>query len=172
MNLFDLVNSNVLFVIINFFVAVFSDLILNFLSSNYGSRFHKSAIIKSLQKYFKKRSILKAAFDAGLTVVVVLLLCMIFSFFLLGFAVPNNTFQLIQFIIVCFIFGYITDVKIEEWKIFGDDLDKYYKVAGAGFWGALALVFSVVISYLKQKIILPEFIKIWREIQLKIEYLN
>ena len=97
---------------------------------------------------------------------------MIFSFFLLGFAVPNNTFQLIQFIIVCFIFGYIADVKIEEWKIFGNDLDKYYKVAGAGFWGALALVFSVVISYLKQKIILPEFIKIWREIQLKIEYLN
>lgn len=160
-----LVNSNLLFVIINFFVAFFSDLILNFLSSNYGSRFHKSAIIKSLQIYFKNRSILKAAVDAGLTVVLVLLTCMVFSFYLLGFAVPNNTFKLLQFIVITFILGYIADVKIEEWGVFGNDLDKYYKVAGAGFWGAFALVFSVVISYLKQKIILPEFIKIWREIQ-------
>jgi hypothetical protein len=162
MNLSDFVNSNLLFVIINFFVSFFSDLILNFLSSNYGSRFHKSDIIKSLQIYFKTRSILRAAVDAGVTVVLVLLLCMIFSFFSLGFAVPTNTFELIQFIIVCFVFGYIADVKIEEWGIFGDGLDKYYKVAGAGFWGALALVFSVIISYMKQKIILPEFIKIWR----------
>lgn len=159
-----LVNSNVLFVAINFFVAFFSDLILNFLSSNYGSRFYKSDIIKSLQPYFKNRSILKAASDAGVTVGVVLIICMVFSFYLLGYAVPNNTFELLQFIVISFIFGYISDVLIEQWQIFGTDLDEYYKVAGAGFWGALALVFSVIISYLKQKIFLPEFIKIWREI--------
>lgn len=165
MNLSHSVNSNVLFVIINFFVAFFSDLILNFLSSNYGSRFHKSAIIKSLQIYFKNRSISKAAIDAGLTVLIVLVFCMLCSFYLLGFAAPNNIYELIQFSIISFILGYIADIKIEEWKIFGNDLDNYYKIAGAGFWGALALLFSVVISYINQKIILPEFIKIWREIQ-------
>ena len=67
-----MVNSNLLFVIINFFIAFFSDLILNFLSSNTCSKIYTSAIIKSLQPYFKNRSILKAAIDACITVVVVL----------------------------------------------------------------------------------------------------
>jgi hypothetical protein len=34
-----------------------------------------------------------------------------------------------------------------------NDLDLYYKVAGAGLWGALAFVFSIIISYIIQKII-------------------
>ena len=160
-----MVNSNLLFVIINFFIAFFSDLILNFLSSNTGSKIYTSAIIKSLQPYFKNRSILKAAIDAGITVVVVLLICMVTSFYLLGFSVPNNIYELMLFCILSFVFGYIADIEIERWKIFGNDLDEYYKVAGAGFWGAMALVFSIMISYITQKIILPEFIKIWREIQ-------
>ena len=65
--------NSYVFVLLNFLVAFFSDLILNFLSSNTGSRFHKSRIIKSLQIYFKKRSIFRAGFDAGLTVVIVLI---------------------------------------------------------------------------------------------------
>jgi len=147
------------FVLLNFSVAFFSDLILNFLSSNTGSRFHKSRIIKSLQIYFKKRSIFRAGLDAGLTVIIVLIMCMVISKLILGYLVPNNWLQLLYFCIICFILGYIADIKIEDWKIFGNDLDNYYKVAGAGFWGALALVFSVVISFIKQKYFLAYFIK-------------
>jgi hypothetical protein len=36
-------------------------------------------------------------------------------------------------------------------KIFGNKLDRYYKELGAGFWGATAFVFSIVISYNIQK---------------------
>ena len=172
MDLNWLVQSDALFVLLNFSVAFFSDLMLNFLSSNYGSTFHTSAIIKSLQPYFKKRSILKAGLDAGITVVVVLLICMLISYMLQKTAVPNTGMELLVFCSISFILGYCADILIEKWKIFGNDLDEYYKEAGAGLWGALALVFSILISYIKQKIILPEFIKIWREILLKIGYLN
>ena len=37
---------------------------------------------------------------------------------------------------------------------FGNELDLYYKVAGAGLWGALAFVFSIIISYIIQHILI------------------
>ena len=39
-----------------------------------------------------------------------------------------------------------------KFKIFGNSLDLYYKVAGAGLCGALAFVFSIIISYYIQNI--------------------
>jgi hypothetical protein len=48
--------------------------------------------------------------------------------------------------------GYSIDIIIDKLKIFGNDLDLYYKTAGAGLWGALAFVFSIIISYIIQKI--------------------
>jgi hypothetical protein len=39
------------------------------------------------------------------------------------------------------------DILIEKYKIFGNTLDEYYKDAGAGFWGAVAFIMSIMISY-------------------------
>ena len=63
----------------------------------------------------------------------------------------NN--ELIKFVCLAFPLGYIIDIIIDKFKIFGNELDLYYKTAGAGLWGALAFVFSIIISYLIQNII-------------------
>ena len=58
------------FIFINFIVSFISDIILNDLSQ---SSYIDSPIIKSLQPYFQKKSIVEAAFYAGLTVVLTLI---------------------------------------------------------------------------------------------------
>ena len=57
---------------------------------------------------------------------------------------------MIKFILISFPLGYVIDIIIDKFKIFGNDLDLYYKIAGAGLWGALAFVFSIIISYIIQ----------------------
>jgi hypothetical protein len=123
-----------------------SDIILNDLSTNFN-------IVNSLQPYFYKQSIIKCAFDAGFTVLFALVINMIFSYFLFGFIIPNNFTNLIYFCVLAFFIGYIMDILIYKLKVFGDRLNVYYKKLGAGFWGALAFVFSIVISFFIQKYI-------------------
>lgn len=134
---------SILFLFLNFSVAFVSDIILNDLSTHFN-------VIKSLQPYFYNQSILKCAFDAGLTVLIALLITMIFSYFLFGFGVPSNIKQLIYFCILAFVLGYIIDIVIYKFKVF-NRLDNYYKTYGAGLWGGLAFVFSILISYFIQK---------------------
>ena len=133
------------FILINFFVSFFSDIVLNDLSK------YKS--LKSLQPYFNNQSIIKCAFVAGLTVVIALLINMGCSYFLFSFIVPTNFIQLTCFCILAFFIGYLIDIIIYKFKII-DGLTNYYKVFGAGLWGAIAFVFSIVISYFIQKYIL------------------
>jgi H+/Cl- antiporter ClcA len=133
------------FIIINFFVSFFSDIVLNDLS-----RFN---IIESLESYFNKQSIIKCAFIAGLTIVIALLINMACSYFLFSFMVPTNFIQLICFCILAFFIGYLIDIIIYRFKLI-DGLTNYYKSFGAGLWGAAAFVFSIVISYFIQKYIL------------------
>ena len=138
--------SIIVFVFFNFAVSFISDIILNDLSTNFN-------IVTSLQPYFYKQSIIKCAFDAGLTVLFALVINMIFSYFLFGFIIPNNFTNLIYFCLLAFFIGYIMDILIYKFKVFGDRLNVYYKKLGAGFWGALAFVFSIVISFFIQKYI-------------------
>jgi H+/Cl- antiporter ClcA len=133
------------FIIINFFVSFFSDIVLNDLS-----RFN----IKSLQPYFNNQSIIKCALIAGLTIVIALSINMGGSYFLFSFMVPNNFIQLSCFCILAFFIGYIMDIIIYKFNMI-DRLTNYYKSFGAGLWGAIAFVFSILISYFIQKYILP-----------------
>lgn len=146
--------KSALFILLNFWVGFFSDIVLNFLSTKTGSKLFNSQIIKSLRPYFKKRGVIRAAIDAGITIVIVLLLVMGTSCLGMGFNTPNNIKQLTLFLLVAFTYGWVADILIDKFKIFGADLDDYYKVAGAGFWGSLALVFSIIISYIKERLIL------------------
>jgi uncharacterized membrane protein len=134
------------FILINFFVSFFSDIVLNDLSK------YKS--LKSLESYFNNQSIIKCAFIAGLTVVIALLINMGVSYFLFSFMVPGNFIQLSCFCILAFFIGYLIDILIYRFKLI-DGLTNYYKVFGAGLWGAVAFVFSIVISYFIQKYMLP-----------------
>ena len=75
------------------------------------------------------------------------------TYFLFGFVIPTNFTDLFYFCILAFLIGYILDILIYKFKIFGDRLNDYYKTLGAGLWGGLAFVFSIVISYFIQKYI-------------------
>ena len=128
------------FLFLIFSVAFVSDIVLNDLSTHFN-------IIKSLQPYFYKQSILKCAFDAGITVLLAVLITMFFSYFLFGFIVPDTSIQLIYFCILAFLIGYIIDIFIYKFNVFGNRLTKYYNEYGAGLWGAIAFIFAIIISY-------------------------
>ena len=142
----------IIFIIINFIVSALSDVSLNLLTRNSLTKDYNLKIILSLKPYFKNKSMIKCAVYAGITIVIALLINILISKKMLGFYIPHNNTELIKFIGIAFPLGYAIDIIIDKLKIFGNDLDLYYKVAGAGLWGALAFVFSIIISYLIQNI--------------------
>jgi len=147
----------IIFIIIIFIVSALSDIVLNLLSNNSITQKNNWKIILSLRPYFKHKSMGESAFYAGITIIVALLINILLSKSILGFYVPNNNNELIKFICIAFPLGYIVDIIIDKFKVFGNDLDLYYKVAGAGLWGALAFVFSIIISYSLQNIFFSTF---------------
>jgi len=137
------------FIFINFIVSFLSDIILNDLSR---SSYINSPIIKSLQPYFQKKKIIEAGFYAGLTVVLTLIPILILHKYLLPiFDIP----ELLLLTLLGFIIGYLVDILIEKIDIFGPSLHQYYKLAGSGFYGGLAIVFSIIVSYILQIYLLP-----------------
>ena len=138
----------IMFIIIVFVVSALSDILLNLLSKNQVIKKNNWKIILSLKPYFKNKSMTQSAVYAGITILVALFINILISKNIFGFYVPSNNNELLKFISIAFPLGYIIDIIIDKFKIFGNSLDLYYKVAGAGLWGALAFVFSIIISYL------------------------
>ena len=136
------------FIIIVFIVSALSDILLNVLSKNSLIKKYNFKIILSLIPYFKNKSVIQSAVYAGITIIVALLINMFISKNVFGFYIPNNNIELVKFICIAFPLGYIIDIAIDNYKIFGNSLNLYYKTAGAGLWGALAFIFSILISYL------------------------
>ena len=136
-----------LFIIINFFVGFFSDIVLNITN-----------IVTSLKPYFTNKTMIESAIYAGITIVIALLVTMFFSEILFHFTVPNNIQELMKFSVLAFFIGYISDYFIYYMHVFGNRLDLYYKTLGIGFWGAMAFLFSILISYFIQKYIIPHII--------------
>lgn len=136
-----------IFIIIVFIVSAISDILLNLLSRNSLTKEYNLKIILSLKPYFKNKSMIQSAVYAGITIIVALLINMLISKSIFGFYMPSNNSELIKFFCIAFPLGYIIDIMIDKFKIFGNTLDLYYKAAGAGLWGALAFVFSIIISY-------------------------
>ena len=138
------------FYLINFFVAFFSDIILNDLSKR-----HFSEIIRSLRPYFREHSILIAGLYAAITVLLCILVVSLILYKLLNVTHPTNLKEIFYFAILSFCVGFIADILIDKLNIFGSTLKSYYLIAGAGKWGGLAIMFSVVLSYIIQKYLLP-----------------
>jgi len=140
-------NPIALFIGLNFMVSFFSDIVLNDLS--YLSKTHVGPIIRSLNPYFREKSIIVSGVLAGLTVVSVLCILL----YLTNWKIPETWRELFSLIIVAFPVGFIADIVIDKTGLFGPSLVPYYEVAGSGLWGGLAFVFSIVISYGIYKII-------------------
>ena len=115
---------------ITFWVGFVADIVLNHISS----KPYSTQIIKSLNPYFEKHSPLEAAVYAGITTAPLCLLA-----WKLG-----DTF--INKILFAFILGYVVDILIDVYKVFGNSLDPYYKEAGSGFWGGIAIAGALFIA--------------------------
>jgi len=135
------------FLFINFIVSFLSDIVLNDLST--------FNVIPSLKPYFDNKSIIVSALNAAITVEVALLITISLFYIMFRYWVPTNYKLLLYFCVFAFFVGFALDVFIEKMKIFGNSLDLYYKTFGAGLWGAIAFLFSVLISYFIQKKIVP-----------------
>jgi len=136
--------------LLHFFIGFISDIGLNYLSR----QSYATGPIKALEIYFKRKSIkgepqrtIISAINAGLTIVFALIFTMLLSIILFGFSYPMKIKQLIKFVILAFIIGYAFDIIIYKTQLFGKSLNPYYKVTGAGLWGALAFVFSILLGY-------------------------
>ena len=132
----------IIFTLVNFFIGFFSDIILNITNT-----------VPSLKPYFKNRSIIWSAFCAGLTIIVALFITYLISYNIFNFIIPITIQQLIKYVILSFFIGFIIDILIFKFNVFGKDMEEYYKKLGAGFWGATAFSFSITISYFIENII-------------------
>ena len=145
------------FIFINFLVSAFADIVLNDLANHYN-------IFSSLASYFREKTILGAAFYAGLTVAISTILLVLLSKLVFGFYLPktntnsNNSkiqIQILAFIILAYSLGYVIDKFIEKADLFGPSLKPFYKNYGSGHSGAIAFIISLFISFLLQKYLIP-----------------
>ena len=143
------------FIFVNFIVSIVSDIALNDISNPPKPFPFNSKIIDSLKPYFKNKSIIVSGIYAGITICLTLVGVCILSKVLFDFYVPNTLNELLKFCGLAFPIGFVVDIGIDKLKIFGKTLDPYYKIAGAGFWGAIAFIFSIIISYILQKYLIP-----------------
>ena len=133
------------FLIVLFIVTFICDLILNFLSRQSFS----PRSIKTLKSYFEHyNNILLTCVYASITVIVCYFITAIITYLLFSYYVPTNWNQLYMFLLIAAPIGYISDVIIYKAKIFGTYLDPFYKEIGAGFGGACAFIFAIVITFL------------------------
>jgi uncharacterized membrane protein len=135
---------------IYFLIGFISDLILNYLSR----QSYAPASIQALQVYFLRRSIsnpfvriLVSGINAGLTIVAALLVTEFFANKVFQFSQPQSLKQLGQFLLLAFPVGYAMDYVIYKTEVFGPTLNPFYKIAGVGFWGAMAFIFSILVAY-------------------------
>ncbi len=136
------------FIFVNFLVSATSDIVLNDLAMHHN-------LVPSLKPYFREKSVLYASLLAGLTVAAATVLLLPLSKLILKFYVPTTFKQLLLFLALSYPLGFIIDKLIEKMALFGPTLVPYYKKHGSGHWGAIAFVFSLFISFLLQKYLIP-----------------
>lgn len=134
-----------LFLLLNFFIGFFSDIVFNQLSN------YKFMKLNTLRPYFNHHSTFVAGLYAAITVlVIVLIICNLFHIRYKKY-LPETRTEYLVFFTVTFVIGFIADIVIHRLNIF-PKLKLYYRVIGSGLWGGLAILFSVALSICIQKI--------------------
>ena len=135
--------NEILFLVFNFLIGFFSDIVLNILANQ------DIQFLKSLKPYFANKSASKAALYAALTVIIIVGIIM--SIFQMTYDkyLPDIDShmhnEIVVYLLITFIIGFIADVVIYKINIF-PKLKLYYQKVGKGLWGALAILFSVILS--------------------------
>ena len=142
---------------IYFFIGFISDVVLNYFSRQ--AYVPVPASIKALKVYFLRSSIknsvirdMVSAVNAGLTIVAAIILTMCLSHLICNFVHPRTFSQLFKFLLIAFPVGYVMDIFIYKTELFGPTLNPFYRIAGAGFWGAMAFIFSILGAYIIESI--------------------
>jgi len=144
--------NNLLYIFfVYFMVSAIADIILNFLSR----QAYSPLKVRALKPYFLRNTIVKnsivrdmiSAFNAGITIVIALIVTMIVSSIIFKFNHPYSLYELFLFVCIAFPIGYMFDYLIYKIEIFGPSLRYFYKLAGAGFWGAMSFIAAIVTSY-------------------------
>ena len=135
------------FIIVLFVVSFISDIVLNDLAHLESGQ---GEIIKSLRPYFANKTITKSGIFAGLTILSAFIpTALVFKLVLREKKwIPTTLKELLIMLVIAFPIGYLYDYLIYRWHIFGNTLDDYYKIAGAGMWGALSFEFAIIITYI------------------------
>lgn len=131
--------NEILFLIINFLIGFLSDIVLNILSK------YDIKLLKTLKPYFSNKSVFKAGLYAGITVIIIVGIIM--SIFKITYSkyLPETVNEHLIYLLITFVIGYLADIIIYKINIF-PKLRLYYQKVGQGLWGALAILFSVIIS--------------------------
>ena len=131
--------EEILFLVFNFLIGFFSDVVLNLLANK------DIQFLSTLKPYFANKSVAKAALYAGITVIIIVGIIM--SIFQLTYNkyLPEKVNEIVVYLLITFIIGFIADVVIYKINIF-PKLKLYYQKVGKGLWGALAILFSVILS--------------------------
>lgn len=135
------------FIIVLFLVSFLSDIVLNDLAHMASGQ---GEIIKSLRPYFANKTITKSGVFAGLTILSAFIPTAVVFNLVVGERkwIPSTLKELAIMLVIAFPIGYLYDYLIYKWHIFGDTLNDYYKIAGAGLWGAISFEFAIIITYL------------------------
>ena len=144
------ISNELLFLLLNAKMAFISDISLNFFANSNilslkNTKFYNS--IKTLIPYFSNKTVFVAAFYAMMTVLIILVIITELFNLLYDKYLPEENEEYIMYFIITFIVGYFSDIIIYKINIF-PKLQLYYRVVGKGLWGALAILFSVISSFI------------------------
>ena len=143
-----MISNELLFLLLNAKIAFVSDILLNILVNSNVKILHEYKIydsLKTLKPYFQNKSMFLAAFYALLTVIIIVGLIMKTFHITHDKYLPESKKEYFIFLVISFLIGYIGDIIIYEINIF-PKLKQYYRVVGKGLWGALAILFSIIVA--------------------------
>ena len=174
-----MLNAIIKILLLSFFIGFISDIVLNYLSrQTYVPATVKALEFYFKRKNIKSAPwrVIISAINAGLTIAVALLITMgIYRLLQKGAALSNpkgaalsNPFvvggrnplskffphtikELLIFSALAFLVGYAADIIIYKTQLFGSTLNPYYNIAGAGLWGAISVIFAIIITFFLNK---------------------
>lgn len=140
---------------ISFWVGFVSDVVLNQMSRKSDIR-KSNSIMRSLKPYFDKHGPFVAGVYAGITTLVFVYASWLTTLYISSLKlklfeytiIPKEItqFSIITYSVILYLYGFVGDILIDELKLFGNSLDDYYKTAGRGHFGGLAILFAGVLT--------------------------
>ena len=136
------------FILISFVVGFIADIVLNDVSKS-------NKMYSSLRPYYAKKSIFYACFLSGVIIAIGTGLLMVVYKMLTNAYLPSTFTQILKFLALGYVVGYLIDVAIDKFNILGETIQPFYKEYGSGHSGAIAFEVALVSTILTAKYVLP-----------------